>query len=185
MSEDLNQKISQFLDNDLNHVEALNLLHKIQSQPELQDKLNRYEAISDAIKTDAFLLTKDDFSKNIRQQIQQEPAYLLPQHKSFKRTQHKSFKPSHKQIAVAASIVIVAVIAGRSLNDQSSNSRSASILQVAQHQPTEQPSKTNQDAQHPLNKRINDYLQAHNSSVYTNGEANFQPFAKVTAYSRQ
>ena len=177
MSEDLNQKISQFLDNELNHIEALNLLHKIQSQPELQDKLNRYEAISHAIKTDAFLLTKDDFSKNIRQQIQQEPVYLLPQ--------HKSFKPSHKQIAVAASIVIVAVIAGRSLNDQSSNSRSASILQVAQNQPTEQRVNTNQDAQHPLNKRINDYLQAHNSSVYTNGEANFQPFAKVTAYSHQ
>jgi sigma-E factor negative regulatory protein RseA len=177
MSEDLNQKISQFLDNELNHIEALNLLHKIQSQPELQDKLNRYEVISHAIKTDAFLLTKDDFSKNIRQQIQQEPVYLLPQ--------HKSFKPSHKQIAVAASIVIVAVIAGRSLNDQSSNSRSASILQVAQHQPTEQPVNTNQDTQHPLNKRINDYLQAHNSSVYTNGEANFQPFAKVTAYSHQ
>ena len=177
MSEDLNQKISQFLDNELNHIEALNLLHKIQSQPELQDKLNRYEVISHAIKTDAFLLTKDDFSKNVRQQIQQEPVYLLPQHKSFKR--------SHKQIAVAASIVIVAVIAGRSLNDQSSNSRSASILQVAQHQPTEQPVHANQDAQHPLNKRINEYLQAHNSSVYTNGEANFQPFAKVTAYSHQ
>jgi sigma-E factor negative regulatory protein RseA len=177
MSEDLNQKISQFLDNELNHIEALNLLHKIQSQPELQDKLNRYEAISHAIKTDAFLLTKDDFSKNIRQQIQQEPVYLLPQ--------HKSFKPSHKQIAVAASIVIVAVIAGRSLNDHSSNSKSASILQVAQNQPTEQPVNSNQDAQHPLNKRINDYLQAHNSSVYTNGEANFQPFAKVTAYSHK
>jgi sigma-E factor negative regulatory protein RseA len=177
MSEDLNQKISQFLDNELNHIEALNLLHKIQSQPELQDKLNRYEAISHAIKTDAFLLTKDDFSKNIRQQIQQEPVYLLPQ--------HKSFKPSHKQIAVAASIVIVAVIAGRSLNDQSSNSRSASILQVAQNQPTEQPVNTTQDAHHPLNKRINEYLQAHNSSVYTNGEANFQPFAKVTAYSHK
>ena len=177
MPEDLNLKISQFLDNELNHVEALNLLHKIQSQPELQDKLNRYEVLSHAIKTDAFLLTKDDFSKNVRQQIQQEPVYLLPQ--------HKSFKPSHKQIAVAASIVIVAVIAGRSLNDQSSNSRSASILQVAQHQPTEQPVNTTQDAHHPLNKRINEYLQAHNSSVYTNGEANFQPFAKVTAYSHQ
>jgi len=176
MSEDLNQKISQFLDNELNHIEALKLFKKIQSQPELQDKLNRYEVISHAMKTDTFLLTKNDFLKNIRQQIQQEPVYLLPQHKSFKR--------SHKQIAVAASIVIVAVIAGHSLNDQNSNSRSASILQVTQHQPPEQLVNASQ-AQHPLNKRINDYLQAHNSSVYTNGEANFQPFAKVTAYSHQ
>ncbi len=55
MPEDLNQKISQFLDNELDHVQALNLLNKMQLQPELQDKLNRYEAISHALKTDVFL----------------------------------------------------------------------------------------------------------------------------------
>ena len=109
MPEDLNQKISQFLDNELDHVQALNLLKKMQLQSELQDKLNRYEAISHAMKTDIFLLTKADFSKKISQQIQKEPVYLLPQ--------HKAFKPSHKQIAVAASIAIVAVIAGHSMND--------------------------------------------------------------------
>ena len=32
MPEDLNQKISQFLDNELDHGEALNLLKKMQSQ---------------------------------------------------------------------------------------------------------------------------------------------------------
>ena len=58
MPEDLNQKISQFLDNELDHVEALNLLKKMQLQSELQDKLNRYEAISHAMKTDVFLLAK-------------------------------------------------------------------------------------------------------------------------------
>ena len=115
MSEDLNQKISQFLDNELDHVNALNLLKKMQFQSELQDKLNRYEAISHALKTDVFLSTKADFSTKICQQIQNEPVYFLPQHKPFKRT--------HKLIALAASIAIVAVIAGRSMNDQSDSSR--------------------------------------------------------------
>ncbi len=128
MPEDLNQKISQFLDNELDHVNALNLLKKMQLQSELQDKLNRYEAISHAMKTDVFLLTKADFSTKIRQQIQKEPVYLLPQHKPFKRR--------HKQIAVAASIAIVAVIAGRSMNDN--QFKSASIVQVAQQQLPEQ-----------------------------------------------
>ncbi|MDD1627849.1 MAG: sigma-E factor negative regulatory protein [Methylococcaceae bacterium] len=181
MPEDLNQKISQFLDNELDHVHALNLLKKMQLQSELQDKLHRYEAISHALKTDVFLLTKSDFSTKIRQLIQKEPVYLLPQHKPFKR--------SHKQIAVAASIVIVAVIAGRSMNDSAQHSRAVSTVQVTQHQLPEQSSNTvvyaNQAAQDPLNKRINDYLQAHNSSVYTNGEADFQPFARVTAYSHK
>jgi sigma-E factor negative regulatory protein RseA len=177
MPEDSNQNISQFLDNELNHVDALHLLKKMQSQSELQDKLNRYEVISHAMKTDAFLLTKADFSTKIRQQIQQEPVYLLPQHKSFKR--------SHKQLAVAASIVIVAVIAGRSVNDPNQHFKAASTLQVAQNKLPEQLDKPVEATQSPLNKQINDYLQAHNSSVYTNGEADFQPFARVTAYSNK
>ena len=179
MSEDLNQKISQLLDNELDHVNAFNLLKKMQFRPELQDKMNRYEAISHALKTDVFLSTQADFSTKICQQIQNEPVYFLPQHKPFKRT--------HKLIALAASIAIVAVIAGRSMNDN--QFKSASILQVAQQQLPEQSpppvAYDNQAGQYPLNKRINDYLQAHNSSVYTNGEANFQSFARVTAYSQK
>ncbi len=179
MSEDLNQKISQLLDNELDHVNAFNLLKKMQFRPELQDKMNRYEAISHALKTDVFLSTQADFLTKICQQIQNEPVYFLPQHKPFKRT--------HKLIALAASIAIVAVIAGRSMNDN--QFKPATILQVAQQQLPEQPSNpvvnANQAAQYPLNKRINDYLQAHNSSVYTNGEANFQSFARVTAYSQK
>ncbi len=177
MPEDLNQKISQFLDNELDHVHALNLLKKMQSQPELQDKLHRYEAISNAMKTEVFLLTKSDFSIKIRQQIQQEPIYLLPQHKPIKRR--------HKVIALAASIVIVAVIAERGINNQADQLKAASTQQVAQHQAQKPADYEHQANEPPLNTRINEYLQAHNSSVYTNGEANFQTFARVTAYSQK
>ena len=178
MSEDLNQKISQFLDNEIDPVDALSLLKKMRSQPELQDKLNRYEMISHAMKADAFLLTKADFSTKIQQQIQQEPVYLLPQ-------QRKRFKPSHKQIAVAASFVIVAVIVGRGMNDPDQPFKAASALQVAQQPHPEKSVNPAEVPKNQLNKRINDYLQAHNSSVYTNGEANFQPFARVATYSQK
>lgn len=172
---DLNLKISQFLDNELDQVDALSCLKRMQSQPELKDKLRRYEAISHAMKTEDFLLTKADFSTKIHQQIQQEPVYFLPQHKSFKR--------GHKQIAVAASLVIVAVIAGRSINNSNQPVNAATTLQVAQNKTLQQLDKPVDVTQYPLNKQINDYLQAHNNSVYTNGEADFQPYARVTAYS--
>ncbi len=183
MTEDFNQKISQFLDNELDHVQALNLLNKIKLQPELQDKLNHYQAISYAMKTDDFLLTKADFLKNIQQQLQKEPIHFLP-------TQN-SPKWSHKQIALAASIAIVAVVAGHGMINLNMDPRSkiASIIQVAQYPQSRKASEpvayANKAKQYPLNKRINDYLQAHNSSVYTNGEANFQPFTRVTAYSHK
>jgi sigma-E factor negative regulatory protein RseA len=178
MPEDLNQKISQFLDDEVDYNDALYLLRKMQSQPELQDKFNRYQAISHAIKTETFLLTKTDFSTKIRQQILQEPIYLLPQKKSIKR--------NHKKIAMAASIALIAVITGRYANNPAQHPMVASTtLQVAQHQLPEPSGKPVDATQYPLNKRINDYLQAHNSSVYTNGEANFQPFARVTSYSQK
>ena len=69
MPEDLNQKISQLLDNELDHVNALNLLKKMKFQPELQDKMNRYEAISHALRTDVFLSTQADFSTKICQRL--------------------------------------------------------------------------------------------------------------------
>ena len=181
MTENLNQKISQFLDNELDHVNALSLLRKLQLQPELQDKLDRYGAISHAIKTDVFLLTKPDLAAKIHQQIQNEPHYLLPQ----QRSQKEQLKSNHKHIAVAASLALVAVIAGSNVNRPDQHSKAASVIQVAQQQSSNPVVHANKTEHYPLNKRINDYLQAHNSSVYTNGEANFQPFARVTAYNQK
>lgn len=66
-----NKKISRFLDDDLNHDEALSLLQTIKEQPELKDTLMRYAAVSHALKTDDFLWVSDDFATRIRQEIQQ------------------------------------------------------------------------------------------------------------------
>ncbi|MEY3288066.1 MAG: hypothetical protein RLZZ419_308 [Pseudomonadota bacterium] len=171
MPEDLNLQISQFLDNELDQVDALYLLKKMQSKPELQGKLKRYEMISHIMKTEAFLLPKVDFSTQIHQKIQQEPVYFLPQYQPFKRR--------HKQLAVAASLVIVAVVAGRSMMGFNQPVNAVTVIQVGQNKHPEQISKAVEATQYQYNKQINDYLQAHNSSVYTNGEADFQRLASV------
>ena len=71
MSDDLNLKISQFMDNELEHTDALQLLTSLNRQPELQHKLNRYAAISHALKSHVYLDVKTGFSENIAQHIQQ------------------------------------------------------------------------------------------------------------------
>ena len=190
MPEDLKQKLSLLLDDELDHQQALSLLKKMQSQPELQRTLQRYEAVSHALKTEAFLLTHADFSKKIHQQIQQEPSYLLPKQKSISRfTRYQPF-------AIAASVAIVAVLAGHNLIIRQPSTQASTPLQVAQQPITQtvsplqiaqqQADKSTTDKnQDPLNKRINDYLQAHNNSVYTNGETTLQPYARVTTYSQK
>lgn len=180
MHEDLNQKISQFLDNELSADESLSLLQKIQQNAELRDKMNRYAAVSHALKTDTFLSPRSDFVERISQEIQHEPVYMLPQHNKFKR--------SHKISALAASIAVIAVIASQSMNHQTEQYQTSPI-ESAQSQLPEQSSDSivymDQTRQYPVNTRFNDYLQAHNSSVYTNGEVNFQSFASVTVYNQE
>ncbi|WP_020157997.1 sigma-E factor negative regulatory protein [Methylobacter marinus] len=180
MHEDLDQKISQFLDNELSADEALNLLQKLQQHPELKDKMSRYATISHALKTDLYTPSRPDFVDRIRQEIQHEPVYMLPQHKKFKR--------SHKISAIAASIAAIAVIVSQSVNYRAGQ-YPAQPIEVAQTELPEPPADSavymDQAEQYPVNTRFNDYLQAHNGSVYTNGEVNFRSFASVTVYNQE
>ncbi|GAB6142348.1 hypothetical protein JCM14076_30770 [Methylosoma difficile] len=183
MNEELNQKISQFLDDDLDRDEAIGLLQKMRTTPELTQKLNRYEAISHALKTDVFIDISTDFSARISQQIEQEPVYFSPKAKS-----KIIIKPHYKQWALAASVAVCAVLVERGLNTptlQPIENRQA--LQVASSQ-TKQATIAPETEALPtpsLNARINEYLQAHNSSVYATSEAELKPFTRVTAYNQQ
>ncbi|MDD1605324.1 MAG: sigma-E factor negative regulatory protein [Methylococcaceae bacterium] len=69
----MSEKISRFLDDDLNYDETLGLLQVITEQPEMKDKLKRYAAVSHAMKTNDFLWVSTDFSMQINQEIQQTP----------------------------------------------------------------------------------------------------------------
>jgi sigma-E factor negative regulatory protein RseA len=73
MLEDLNLNISQFMDHELEHADALLLLATLNAQPELQHKLNRYAAISHALKSGVYLEVKANFLEHIAQQIQPVP----------------------------------------------------------------------------------------------------------------
>ncbi len=172
----MTEKISRFLDNDLSHNETLDLLQEANEQPELKAKLRRYAAISHAIKTDNFSWVSDDFAARVHQEIRQvPPVVVLPASKR----QYYWFA------LAAASIAAITVFAGSSINwsiNQADNSatlqpvRQASILFK---QPTTRI--TYQRTSHPSNARINDYLQEHDNSGYSNGES----FVRLANYSKQ
>lgn len=180
MQEETKQNISRLIDGDLGYHETLALLKKMQSDELLKDKMSRYQAISQALKTDEFYRVRSDFSRKVFQGIQREPTHLRSQSRQPK---------SNKVFAIAASILVVAVLLGQSFRgDQAANNyQSLTAMAVPSQQSPGSFAKPEQSAQRnrqPLNARFNDYLQAHNNSVYTNGEANFQPYAKVTVYGR-
>jgi len=190
MDEELNQRISQLIDNELSHDEALSLLHKMRKQPQLLDKMSRYEAISHAVKAEMFLSAHTDFAERVRQQIQHEPAYLLPQHKPLLRRNYKMF-------ALAASIAAVAIMASQAPHAPIEPFRAPDMAMVKPQTPAatmtepqaqEEPSVSvafRPVQQDQFSTRFNDYLQAHTDSVYINGQANFQSYARVAAYGRE
>ena len=195
MSEETNLNISRLVDGELGYDETLHLLKKMQSDDVLKHKMSRYHAISQALKTDRFHQVSTDFSRKVFQEIQQEPVYLLPQKKP-KQFAFPSSTPSQanyskrKFYAVAASTLVAAVLVGQGFRDKSAGIRIETVsataipqqslpVALAQSEPSKQP------ARRPLTAQFNDYLQAHNTSVYTNGEANFHPYAKIAAYGRE
>lgn len=190
MHEEVNQKISRLIDGELGYDETLDLLKKIQSDESLKNKMGRYQAISQALKTDEFYKIRADFSDKIFQKIQSEPSYLFPQLKPQPIPQSQNRQPNrNKLFAVAASALAAAVLVGQSLRDDRSDKYQTLAATAVSGQQVAasfaKPEKLPQRNRQPLSTQFNDYLQAHNSSVYTNGEANFQPYAKVTAYGQE
>jgi sigma-E factor negative regulatory protein RseA len=191
MYEEMNQNISRLIDGDLGYHDTLVLLKKIQSDEVLMAKMCRYQAISEALKTDEFFQVNPNFSQKIFQEIQREPTYLLPQLKPHHPSQQQNSKlRRNKMLAIAASTVAVAVFVGQNLRNEPSVNKYQTVAAVSI--PTQpfatslnKQEKLKQTDRQPLNTQFNEYLQAHNSSVYTNGEANFQPYAKVTSYGQR
>lgn len=185
MPDHMNEKISQFVDNELDVDEALPLMRQIMLDDELKNKLFRYEAIGYALKNDVFLAPKADFLERIHQELEQEPAYFLPQ----QRKQIK-FKPQHKILALVASAALVAVILPKNITSiPGSQMQASSGMTLAQRQAQKKSEHVIQQLPRresaPLNTQINEYLQAHNKNANEGNSNSAAPIAEITAYDQK
>lgn len=174
MSNPNHQKIAQLVDNDLEPNEALALLKTMQQQPELQAKLRRYALAQHALKSNTVISAAPDFSQRLSQRLAEEPIHFLPQRaKSQQRYKLSS------ALAIAASIAIVAVFIP--LTSKIASTEKAGALTVSQAAP-ENELASQQMRMYPVNRRFQDYLQAHNSSAYVSGASNIQTQVKLVEY---
>ncbi|WP_031433454.1 sigma-E factor negative regulatory protein [Methylomarinum vadi] len=184
MQEEINNKISQFVDDELDLQQTVMLMQSIKNDTELKKKINRYQTIGQVLKSEQPVLLKTDFAEQISQQIKQEPVYFIPAKKSaitWKKT----------SLAVAASLAIAAVLLPKAFNRQASPDYTSTLAVAEQptfkkneHSQTERPQLARVQA-YPPNQRFNDYLQAHSNSLYTIGASNYQPYARVAGYSQE
>jgi sigma-E factor negative regulatory protein RseA len=181
MHEDLIQKISLFLDDELPPDEASKLLQKVLAHSELADKMQRYEAISHAIKNDEALISaRPDFAASVSSRIQHEPTYLIP-NAPRRFVRHRRFTRSHKIAAAAASVAVMALVAHTQRPELAGNAQVVAAKAPIRQVPQMADAKTPQNS-YPVNQQINDYLQAHSSIYSSNSQADFQPYAQVTHF---
>jgi sigma-E factor negative regulatory protein RseA len=183
MHEDLIQKISQFLDDELPQDEALSLLKKMRIDSELAEKMRRYETVSHVIKNDDLLLAaKPDFVSSVSSRIQLEPTYLIPNAEQ-RLTSRRGFTRSQKIAAAAASVAVIA-LAAQMRRPEPNNDMLAATMKTSVNPASKADTSKKLRDPSPVNRQINDYLQAH-SSIYTNGQVDFHPYAQVTHYSQK
>lgn len=161
-----NEKLSLFLDNQLDSDQSLHLLKAINKDPALQTKLQRYSLISQAIKNDASQVASSNFVASIREQIRNEPTYLIPSRKAPANWKKTAW-------AAAASVLLgVSVVTFMSAREQPQPFGSIQTLaQASKHYRTAD------------NARFNEYLQDHDNVWYVNNAAGSQPYARVAGYS--
>lgn len=167
MHEQLNEKLSQFIDDELDAQQSLRLLHSVSEDEGLKDKLRRYQIASQVMKSNEYSLVSKDFADKIHAQIRQEPTYLLPRKKPVVTWQKAT-------LAIAASIALAVVWVTSKLDQQMQNPLSG--VEVVAH---------NKGSADEMHERFKDYLQAHDNALYVNSVQAGQPFGRVVGYQQE
>lgn len=170
----MNQKISRFLDDELAPAELESILLEIDRQPEFKKTMQRYQLMSQVLRSDDVVLANNDFLHKVTQDIKQEPHHFLPKQaikQKLPPTWQKAF------IAIAASVAIVAVI----VFHQGGPQKTESPQLMAQTSDVTLQTQAVNNSQH---QRLKAYLKAHSDDMYVDGSANFQSYARVASYGR-
>lgn len=175
MQEELNSKISELVDHELSVDDALGLLDSINEFPELENKLHRYRAVSQVIKTNTYLSSDVDFVDRVKTELQQEPVYLLP----VKQRQTRAYQMIS---ALAASIVVMAIFIYGGMTKPIEDD--SSILKIAARTPM-QFDKPNSGSSGAPDNKFNDYLEAHRGSLYMAGSPAYQSYVRLADYGQE
>jgi len=164
--DEFNQKLSEFLDDDLSAEESLRLLDRIESSPELQARWRRYHAISAAMKGRKGILADEQFMMKVSTAIKREPTVLVP------RPEARKARERLVTLALAASLAFMAILVGKSLHE---NSPVLGVELSARNESAGSTAVASSDSKFP------DYLVMHNETAYLAGAQGILPYARLAS----
>ena len=166
-------RISMLMDSDLDGRDNPRLIDTMLTDAELKATWARYNLMGDVMRSAGNgLLADKDFAARVSLAITQEPTVLAP--KALRPA--ISARSSIVTLGLAASLALVAVIVGKSVNDhsdvfQTAANSQAGIGQVATVAPDQ--------VENQADSQFNDYLVMHNETAYMAGSAAMLPYVRV------
>ncbi|MGR8935418.1 MAG: sigma-E factor negative regulatory protein [Gammaproteobacteria bacterium] len=174
MREEINLKISQFVDGELDAENAFKVLKSMQQDSQAAETFSRYEAVSQALKTDVFLNIDAGFVDRVSERLKDEPIIFRP----AKLPSRDYVKAS---AAVAASLAVAAVIIAGAL--QYRDKQIAGRIELARQQTSEQIYVDSSPSQED-DTRFNEYLEAHGATLYAGSHATTPSYGASEAYGQ-
>lgn len=169
---ELRMRISLLMDSDLDGRDNPRLIDRMEGDAELKATWARYSLIGDVMRSSYGPLADKDFAAKISAVIAEEPAILAPNALKSKF----AVRPGIVSLGLAASLAMVAVLVGKSMNDH------ADVFQVASHGKPAQvqvADKAGGVVESQADSQFNDYLVMHNETAYMAGSAGMLPYVRL------
>ena len=170
---ELRMRISMLMDSGLDGRDNPRLIDAIESNPEFSSTWARYCLMGDLMRSSGTgILAGRDFATRVSGVIAQEPTILSP--KALRPAINT--RPGIVTFGLAASLAVVAVLVGKSVNDHAGVFQTASNGQTGVSQMAAKPSD---QADNLADSQFNDYLVMHNETAYMAGSAAMLPYVRV------
>jgi sigma-E factor negative regulatory protein RseA len=167
--ESLKEKLSALLDGELEPVESIKLLRRIEGEPDLKTIWSRYSLTSEAMRSKRVLVPDGGFVDRISATLADEPTVLAPR---AERKSHRAVREKVVTAALAASLALVAVVVGKSLKDYSPIRGSELLARAELVRPS---------AQTRVDSDFRDLLAMHHETAYLSGAQGMLPSVRLVS----
>ncbi len=181
MPDKMNQKISQFIDDELPYEEAIVLLTEVKQRPDLDAKMRRFEMASSILRSHQPVSINSDFVDKVSQAIEQEVVYFIPN--TRKRSKYVS-----SALAMAAGVAGVAILVANNVPKLEKTAPEAYVVSASnprqiEFNKTRKPVEMAVRKSGTIDPRFYSYLQAHRGNLYTI-DSGVQSYASLAGYEQ-
>jgi len=204
MSDEIKEKVSAFLDGELDTQQLAALSDQVNNSPQLRNRLHRYVLISESIKGNAVTTNAEGIVDTVSKALEDEPAIIAPVARpsaARPATPEAGWKTWFAGGAIAATVATLALINFDILEMQQGTTESFPVtVQVqSQSQPFNQPMMNSfaqpastqwsinrkHTAEPEVEQELNQFLIEHSEYTHQSGMPGLVPYATFVVYDKK